>query len=212
MNRRFNHRLAILFLWLMPPGAALAQDAGPVDLQWRPDVCQATVGDLIVLDLYAVTNDGQQHEVGAVDAILAWDPHVLELVGYEHQPDDYEWFWDGFFPDIYCDGINDTWEDGDAFYQALAQLPYDCRPTATPRGLRIVSFVFEVLAPTEGTEICVLPSIGDWTESRVLGTEFVGQVLTGDLGAATVEAGVPPPAPSPAPRSLTDPPDSGLEP
>ncbi|MBP7746378.1 MAG: hypothetical protein KA383_09595 [Phycisphaerae bacterium] len=169
---------------ILPAGWAYAD----VNLELRPTASTVIIGDLVEVGLYAVSDDGTNQAVRAMDVILAWDPATLALD--QAQPlvnnGPYAWLMSGFYSDSSADGLNNTWADGNAFYQAVGN--FVSLAYATPEGLLVTTFRFHALTNTPSTNITILPSFGLVTQTRVWG-EGAGQDVTGTLGSATIQIG-----------------------
>lgn len=170
-------------VWLSCTGAAFAQNEKLVDLEWRPSDQTVSVGETVEIGLYAVAGGADDVPFAALQAILAWDPSFLELLG-NNDNGPFEWLTSEFFDDSIFDGLNKTWLDGDALYLALA--PFEPPiPFATPEGLLVTTMEFTALSPTDSTEITIPLSAGKFTETIVL-PRFGGLPITGTLGSAQV--------------------------
>lgn len=69
-------------------GADCGEGGGPftgscVDLQWRPAQQTASLGEIVEIGLYAVSVNGLTQPVHAIDAVMEWDPLVLEILPNE---------------------------------------------------------------------------------------------------------------------------------
>ncbi len=173
----------LLGLWA---GPAVAK----VNLEFRPAQPTVYLNGVLELGLYAVSDDETDQVVRGLQVILLWDPAYLEL-----DPDQpllnngpYPWLMSGFYPDDEADGLNNTWTDGNAYYQAVgnfASLAY-----ATPEGLLVTTFRFNPVEHTEATDIVMPPTYGQYTETQVFGEE-VGEEVTGTLGTARARVRLP---------------------
>jgi len=165
------------------PGVA---QAGLVDLEWQVEAQGVPVGETVRIDFYAVADNGGGSEpFVSLQAIVVWDPDFLRLVGVDDSDSPYEWLLSGFPSDAHADGLNDTFDDGDAYYAAWAN--FGELPEATPEGLLVTTFQFEALAATEGTDVVLLEVFGDYSRTAVYDDEIPGYNIVGDLGRATVE-------------------------
>jgi hypothetical protein len=166
---------------------ALAIAARPglanVNLEFRavPEACASRYLDI---GLYAVSDNAGNQPISALDVILVWDPTVLELRGIQGQGQyPYNWLFSGFPDDHQLDGLNNTWSDGNALYEALAQLG---RPAyATPEGLLVTQFQFRKLRVGAATTITMPPSYGLYTHTVVYGT-VPALPVTGTLTPVTL--------------------------
>jgi hypothetical protein len=108
--------------------------------------------------------------VAAVDLILSWNPAQLQFL--QAIPGSGPWLVSGFFNDP--DGINTSTSDGDALYTLLGN---PLTPPALPPDQVAVTFRFKVLT---GGQVSLLPSLGAFGKTQVLGTT-PGSNLTGAI-------------------------------
>jgi hypothetical protein len=154
-----------------------------VALELRPNTQTVEVGDVFRIGLYAVSDSDDVQLMSALSAILQWEADSFALLG---NADDgpYEWLWSQFPDDSALDGLNDTWEDGNALYEALAN--FDEAAPASPDGLLVTSFEFRALDESPATALSLPASMGEWARTQVFGTESPADDITGDLGQAWV--------------------------
>jgi len=176
-----------------------------VHLEWRPTTIGASgPGQIINLPLYAVSSTGFDLPFEALDVVLNWDPTKLRLIGKQDPctisdpctetcpVNTYKWFSSVFPNDCNLDSINtpcpgDPENDGDAWYQAASQfvcnLTEPAPPaTATPSGLKVTTFKFEVLADVGTcTEVDMPFSPQTNTHTRVVGIHYAGEIVTGEV-------------------------------
>ena len=166
-------------------GVAAARAA--VDLEWRVENQGADVGDTVRIGFYAVAdNDGADEPFSAIEAVVQWDPVYLGLLGVDNNGP-YDWLFSGFPDDSGLDGLNDTFADGNAYYQAWNN--FSEYPVATPEGLLVTTFEFEALAYTNGTDVVLLPEYGLYSVTAVYDDVIPGLNIVDDLGTATVRIG-----------------------
>jgi hypothetical protein len=146
--------------------ASLAAGApAGVNLEWRP-VGGFCVGVTTLVDLYAVSSDGETNEdMSAMDVIVSWDPAVLQLLGVDNTGNPYTWLFSGFSNDSGLDGLNNTFNDGNALYTAFAQLGNPA--FATPAGLRVTRFRFRGLIAAASSTIDMPLTMGSFSRSAV---------------------------------------------
>ncbi len=172
-------RLAVVATVIL--SGALARSE--VNLEWRPAMQVVEVGDTVRVGLYATSSDGETtQQISAMDVLLQWDATALELIGViDNGP--YGWLpMSGFPDDSALDGLNNTWEDGDAKYTALAQ--QGAPAEAPPEGLLVTTFEFSALQETPANELNVPAELGLYSRTVVYGTAFPGQEITGILGSS----------------------------
>lgn len=168
---------------------------GAVILEWRPAAQTARTGDIVRLDLFAKSSSATPQPFRALSAIVTWDPTRLDLLGLDDAQNGYPWLMSFFPNDAGLDRFNDDcgdgvfcsaytgkpFNDGDAYYEALARFAPAPLPEATPGGLRITSFRFRVLRP--GPAQVAFAPVGDGVaRTRVVGAAAPGTDITGSLG------------------------------
>jgi len=178
--------------------ASAAQAA--VNLEWRTSPQVVPLGGNFSIGLYAVSDTGGNQSMSAVDAVLDWNPALLQLTGLTNDSP-HAWGSSNFPNDCGLDGLNGnavcptytglSANDGSAFYraQAVPGLP----ALATPAGLLVATFNFTALALTDSTMISIPPTAGLFTESMVVDGITGGLRITGLLGSAKITV-VPEPA------------------
>ncbi len=168
-----------------------------VNLEWRPDLQTALVGDTVDFGIYAVSaNQSTSESMAALQIILQWDPEVLQLLGNINNGP-YEWL-DTIYPnDVNLDGLNAPFlgvpgNDGDAFLMLFSQLapppfgPGSAR--ATPEGLLVTTFRFRVLAPAVMTEITIPAALGEHSSTIVASGIVAGCDIKGTLDSANLRS------------------------
>ncbi len=163
MNHRFSFGFVLALAGLSVATPASADTLRPwVDLVFAP-VSEPCVTRFMDVELWAYSNDMNNYAIGAVTAILNWDPNTLRLISrIDNGP--YAWLSSEFPNDI--DNLNDTWLDGSAYYEAYAQLGNPAY--ATPGGLKIVTFHFRKLRVGTPTPITTPAVAGLYTKTLVL--------------------------------------------
>ena len=154
-----------------------------VGLEWRPAVQTANVGDVVQLGLYAVCDMPGGQGVSALGALLQWDPAHLQLLGVSSSGA-YSWLQSGFPNDSGLDGLNNTWADGTAKYEALAR--FGNPAIATPNGLLVTSVQWRALLPASDSVLSVPPVLGQWSRTQVFGADYPNHDITGSLGQAVI--------------------------
>lgn len=173
---------------------SLRASAGLVDVEWRPSSQSADVGGIVDIQLYIFAPFSVE-TVAGVEAVVVWDPTSLELLGITDPcrvdpcaPGTYNWLDSKFPDDSRLDGLNDTFEDGDAFYQAFGQLGAGGAAVVTVDGLHVTTFHFRVLRAGP-TQVELLPTFGNFSKTRVFDGVTPGADITGTIGpSATVDA------------------------
>ena len=137
----------------------------------------------------------------------------------------YHWFSSSFPQDCNLDGVNapcpgGPGNDGDAFYQTISQFfcNGESAPPAmsTPEGLLVTSLRFKMLATSGDALLHMVPALGEYTRTRVIGGDTPGGIFTGLLSAdATITVGAdcnPPTVTALGPRYLGVTPVAGATP
>jgi hypothetical protein len=155
-----------------------------VDLAWRPEGSDFRVGQKVRVGFYAVADNGGSNEkFSQIQAVVVWDPRYLKLLGVVNNGP-YKWMYSGFYPDSELDGLNDTFDDGNAYYHAWRN--FGSLPEATPHGLLVTTFEFEALAATRGVEIGLIRDYTEWSHTRVFDDVIPGYDIAGDLGSVSL--------------------------
>lgn len=167
-------------------GLATASAPGNVNLELRPVAPVHYVEDVIEVGLFAVSDSDEDQMVRGLEVILLWDAAYMELNSDQPVVNNgpYPWLMSGFYDDSAADGLNNDWDDGNAFYQAVGN--FETEAWATPEGLLVTTFRFDALDITPGTLLDIPPSFGLYTQTRVYGEE-VGVPVTGTLSGADIE-------------------------
>jgi hypothetical protein len=156
---------------------------GSIHLELRP-VSSALVGETVEVGLYAVSDDMTEQSIGGIDAIVQWDPDVVELLGRINNGP-YSWGLSWFPDDGQLDGVNDSWTDGDALYQCLRRNAPSPPAMATPAGLLVTTFRFVAVGPASAAPVRLVPHAGTYSTTRVL-DGFDSSDVTGTLRACSV--------------------------
>lgn len=155
-----------------------------INLEWRPLSQTVEVGDLIEIEIWAVSDSSADQMFSALDVIISWDPNYLEFLGHTGCTGCPDWLLAGFLNDPY--GINEAFppQDGDGIFTALA--PIGAPIAATPTGTPITVLQFTSLAMTGDNSVGFLESAGSPTGYTTIYDGAVpGLIVTGELGAPT---------------------------
>ncbi len=153
---------------------------GAVNLELRPDALQVPAGEIVDVGLYAVSADAMGVDFSGLDVVLTWDPICLELLeALDDGPHTWSFLF-GFLSDSALDGLNDTFLDGDALFQAASFTS----ATATPDGVLVASLRFLARAGAPDTQFVIQSERGDSTRTQVLAPGGVD--ITGELGVAVI--------------------------
>ena len=182
-----SRQLAMAALVMVSLAASTRAD---INLEWRPTHAVATVGAEVGLGLYAVSDAPHDQFFSAVQAIIAWDPNHLRLIGTD-QTGGIGLFSAGFMPDD-AFGLNEACPpaDGDGLWAGLA---FPSVLPATPDGSLLATMIFEALLPVDETGVAILPSAGDpLGYTKVIG-DVPGLNVLGHIGPPVSVAIVPEP-------------------
>ena len=162
-----------------------------VNLELVPSVQSSRTGEIVLVEMRAKAT-GLEQLVAGIDAIITWDAEHLGFEGFIDPcmtppcaPGTYDWLQANFPNDSQLDGLNINLTDGDALYQALAQLGRDNAALVTPQGLHVMTMVFRSAAPGQAA-VGFEPTFGSVTRTRVLSGDFTGEEVTGTLGPPAV--------------------------
>lgn len=162
-----------------------------VNLELVPSVQSSRTGEIVLVEMRAKAQELDQLVAG-IDAIIMWDAEHLSFEGFIDPcmappcaPGTYNWLQANFPNDSQLDGLNVDLTDGDALYQALAQLGRDNAALVTAEGLHVMSLVFRATAPGQA-QVRFEPTFGTVTRTRVLSGDFTGEEVTGTLGPPAV--------------------------
>lgn len=173
--------VALAAMWLLMAGGVRA---GTVSLEWRPAVQRVSVGDTVAIGLYAVSDTSENQSLSGIEALALWNPDVLSLSGLTNDGP-FSWLASWFPTDGQLDGLNDTWLDGDAFYQAFGPLAPTPSAQATGDGLLVTTLRYDATGAGT-TALLFMPTFGKFSFTRVFDATVPGAFLTGTLRGATV--------------------------
>ena len=160
------------------------------------DPIPATVGHTFVVELMMNAATTNQRYLVA-DIVFGWNPKHLELVGVNHEGS-HPMIWDavsglptGQGGDYV--GVNEVMPpaDGNGLYYGYGELGQHLIVTTQP--VKIVNFIFKVVAPFISTEITLIPEFTiEYTANTVVYGSYIGGMkVTGTLSNATVFAFIP---------------------
>lgn len=158
-----------------------------VDIQLAPATQSVLVDDIIEVTMSLSAQGASSGPVTKVDAILNWDPALLEFVEYDITGAGYAWDTHGFPVDP--DGLNLSMTDGDAFFEVTTVAGTPADAPAAPGSLAVATFRFRALAETAATSVSLDP-IATLDETRVIGLG-TGDVRTGSI-SSTAEVTIDP--------------------
>jgi hypothetical protein len=164
-------------------GMAATSAQGSVNLAFDPGTEVVQPGAVIEVHLTAAATGPGAESVGAVDAIVTWDPTALQFLGFTSANADYAWFVQGLLPDP--DGINIDTSDGEVIYTALAQPTGPAAIATVDPGIVVTTFRFTALTRIDLTNVVLEASSGSFAETRVLSFSPPNQNITGDIATQT---------------------------
>jgi len=159
-----------------------------ISLDFRPVSQIVGVGDPVDIDVFAVSDDADDHPLSAADIAFTWEIGYLQLLGVDNSgavPGSSAFFTVG---DPYA--LNEAMPpaDGDGLLTFFA--PLLAAIDATPAGTYLTTLEFSALAETAGTDVTMIdvPGGGYGTPTVVWdGTPgMANHDVTGSIGAATV--------------------------
>ena len=163
---------ALVVTLLAATSAGFAQlDLVNLDLRQTDDLQDPN--NVFAARLYA-TSDPNDVLIRNMDVILTWDPAVLGLIGKDDTGGP------GWNPGSGFEGfqpLNDTFDDGNAIYSAYAPIGTDI--FATPPGLLVTTFRFDILGDCSYTPLAIVASL-DSSETGVWGL-IPGENIIGEL-------------------------------
>lgn len=190
--KRVTRCLAAVGLLLVVVSDANAQD-GIVDLLWSVPAGDILVNDTFTVGLVARGADTPliPEPFAALEAVLQWDPTRITLLGIDSSQDEYAWL-SSTLPAVDAGGLNLTFLDGDALYQALGQFDEFNRPVASIQGLLVTNFVFRALR-TGAAQINTPTELGEFARTVVLDDLIPGLDILGTTSPGSVNIVIPEP-------------------
>ncbi|MFQ5494679.1 MAG: hypothetical protein ACE5EX_04800 [Phycisphaerae bacterium] len=157
--------------------------SGEVDLGWAPTAPSVPNGDVLQIGLIISSADQTPATASMIDVIMQWDPTKLRLLGkVDNGP--YTWQLSTFPNDSGQDGLNNSFDDGNALYRAWS-LPTN--PVTIPMsGLLMTTMEFQTLEPVPSTVLEIPLCLGATPTVTVIDGGVLG-ILTGILGSATIQ-------------------------
>ena len=161
---------ALVATLLAATSAGFAQ-LDQVHLDLRQAVDLQDPNNVFAAQLYA-TSDPNDVLIREMAVILTWDPTVLSLIGNDDTGGP-GWAMSGFLSHT----LNNTFDDGNALYSAWT--PFQVDIFATPPGLLVTTFRFDILGDCSHTPLAIVASL-DTSDTGVWG--FVpGENIVGNL-------------------------------
>ncbi len=186
-ERIFFFSIVLAVNWLAP-----ATVLGTVDLFLSPSLQTRATGQIVEVTLSAQWNGTPGQQFSAIDSILSWNPAHLQFLNSDVSMAGYSWFISGFLNDP--DGINTTFADGDGLFTVLAFPGMPATAPAAPATMIIAKFRFLALVGTPATPVQLLPTLGTFGRTRVLGPT-AGSDVTGNTATSAVVTIVQPCSP-----------------
>jgi len=163
--------------------AALPNTFAGVDLTLETATPQAGVGATLEVRLIAKSTTPASEAISGLDAILMWDAGSLQLLGAQPSTAT-SWLLAGLFNDALADGLNNSYADGNAYFQALSQ--FTTPAMATSAGLHVATLRFRALVPSAAAEARVVRNLGGVSRSRVFQFGQVNKDIVSGLGSVQV--------------------------
>ncbi len=152
----------------------------PVDMFMTPSSQLRGPSDIVEVVLRVRSSAAAPVSITAVDAILSWNPDHLQFIEYDVSTAGYTWFHSGFLANP--DGLNATLADGDGMFTVLAAPGSPASVPSLPNDLEVARFRFEAMPGTANTTVSFLPTFGQFSLTRVLGST-AGSDVTGDISS-----------------------------
>lgn len=157
---------------------------GTVSLEWRPGYQIVRTGDSVTLRLYAASDDGANHAISGLDAIMLYDPAYLAFQNIIPNTGlNYRWLVDGFFSPS-PDNLNNSLDDGNMMYSAWARLGEPA--VASVSGLLVTSLVFDAQSEVCRTLVRIPATFGAASSTRIFDGSIPNFDVKGSLGSARV--------------------------
>ncbi len=164
--------------------AGIPRTFAGVDLILDTATPQAGVGATVEVRLLAKSTTPASEAISGLDAILTWDAGSLQLLGAQPSSAS-SWLLAGLFNDALADGLNNTYADGNAYFQALSQ--FTTPAMATSAGLHVATLRFRALVPSAAAEARVVSTLGGLSRSRVFQFGQVNKDIVSGLGSVQVK-------------------------
>ena len=130
--------------------AASTVSAVPINLEFQPSFQVVHEGQVVDIDLIARTDPGVQGSIAAAEIALTWDPMFLTLLGHKDSctelpcpPNTFDWANSDFPDDTEAEGLNVSFDDGDALLRLFASLDLHDQAPVTNDGLWMTTLHFE---------------------------------------------------------------------
>lgn len=160
-----------------------------INLELRPQDPLATVGQVVHIGVYAVSDSAAAQTLAAAEIIVSWDPLALQMLS-ANQSGAVPLLTSGFLAEPY--NLNASLSDGDGMWIGLA--PLGAPVIATPAGSLLTTLRFAALAATPSTFIQMPAQAGSPVGSTIV---FDGSVpnlpVTGTLTGTQVSIVIPVP-------------------
>ncbi|NNF43055.1 MAG: hypothetical protein HKN62_08390, partial [Phycisphaerales bacterium] len=167
--------------FLLTVGGLGSAATADVNLEFRTETPIVAVGDVVGIQLYAVSDDGGKQGVSAIDAIFTWDPAVLDLLGVVEGPVGSA----GFLEDP--GGVNETIPPADGDGLLIYFAPLSTPLQATPEGTLVATLEFFAHSDAKLTTIDLIPEAGDPVMStRVFDDKAAGTNILGTIAGTEV--------------------------
>lgn len=137
------------------------------------------VGEIVEIQLVAGSDTALDQPISGLSVILNWPSAFLELIDHlDNGP--YTWLLSSFPNDSALDGLNNSFLDGNALYQATS-MPAPAAPAiATTSGLLVTTLQFQARLPGS-VSVEMIAASGSFSRTTVLDAESTGLDITGTL-------------------------------
>jgi hypothetical protein len=174
-------RLGLIWLVIGVVSITRLPAGAEVNLLLKARQARVAPSDMVEVKLVAIHDAKGSARIAALSVILTWDPTAVRLVEAVEVPET-DWFVSGFLPDP--DGINDSFEDGDAIFTALSSTADIIEvPDA---GAVMAVFLFEAGSPSPGVPINIIEQMGDFGQTQVFDADQPNLDLVGTIAGTTI--------------------------
>ncbi|MHC5108431.1 MAG: hypothetical protein ACYTHJ_00965 [Planctomycetota bacterium] len=156
--KRFSNVRGLRLWCVVVFALTAARVQAAVNLEFRPASQTVTNNTIANIEVYAVSDNASNQDVGLVQVVFSWDENVLELVGVDNNGP-YNWFTLGFPNNVVNAPLQGglPLNDGDGALVALAQFDPNPVAQATPAGLLVGTLKFQAIDTGTDSIISILP-------------------------------------------------------
>lgn len=166
-------------------GKSEAQSTAKVDLLLAaPRSVQ--YGEIFLVPVIARSDESVN--VATIEIVLEYEEDLMFLTGW-HEPK-YDWPMSGFYPDAELDGLNNSWIDGDAWLECMAEFNEVFEVDQQGELVGFLEFVAWAPGGVDGGTIhlAMVPSCDDceYAKTRVMSVFESDKDVTGNMDEAWI--------------------------